>query len=142
VHALKLSGVPIDGILHITRSPYDFVKSSEKQGKSLLKASIRYRMYHKEAERLRSQFPYIRVSYEELAESTDKTLERLFNFINVPVVGVDELKENFNDAWHFMGNASLLKFDGTMRLSTYNVEERIKNKIILLTGGQLSSVYL
>ena len=141
VQALKLAGVPISGVIHITRSPYDFVKSSEKQGQSAYKAAIGYRTYHRMASRMQGKIPYIRVSYEELATSTKQTLEQLFTFMDVPVTKLDELRENFGEAWHFMGNASLLKFDGTMRLSKYEIDESTKKKIIRLSGKQPPSVY-
>ena len=141
VQALKLADVPVSGVIHITRSPYDFVKSSEKQGQSAHKAALGYRMYHKMASRIQGKIPYIRISYEELATSTNQTLEQLFTFMDVPIMKLDELRENFGETWHFMGNASLLKFDGTMRLSKYEIEEGTKKKIIRLSGKQPPFVY-
>ena len=140
VHALKLSGVPVAGVIHITRSPYDFVKSSEKQGRSLVSSALAYRMYHKMASRIQGETPYIRISYEELSTSTDQTLEKLFRFIQLPFADIDRLKQNFDDTWHFMGNSSLLKFDGTMKASQYSVDKEMKRKITRISGKQLPSL--
>ena len=140
VHALKLSGVPVAGVIHITRSPCDFVKSSEKQGRSLVSSALAYRMYHKMASKIQGETPYIRISYEELSTSTDQTLEKLFRFIQLPFADIDKLKENFDDTWHFMGNSSLLKFDGTMKVSQYSVDKEMQRKITRISGKQLPSI--
>ncbi|MDA3877954.1 MAG: hypothetical protein PF483_12790 [Halothiobacillus sp.] len=59
---------------------------------------------------------------------------RLFAYLGVTPMSVAELREYFAQEWHFMGNASLFKFDGVIRRSSHEVPARYRRWIHALSG--------
>jgi len=121
VLALIACGQPVSGVLHLTRNPQDFVKSSMKRlGGSagiLGKSAVAWRLYHRRARKLKRLVPYMSISYESLAQETDATLENVFRFLGVRHSSFSEIQTNLSARWHFMGNARLFEFDGRIRPS-------------------------
>lgn len=139
VYALMASGVQVDGVIHLYRGPGDYIKSTMKQkGHSLrvfLPRMVKYRLFHKLAGRAAGHVPYISLTYEGLAESPEETLKALFGFVGVEPRSVSELvSEKREQPWHFMGNASLFHFDGTIRPSRHVRTPRERWMVRLLGG--------
>ena len=83
--------------------------------------ALRYRLYHARARQVQKRLPSVDLSYEGLAEDIDGELARLFAFLGMEPMRVAELRDYFDQEWHFMGNASLFDFDGTIRGSRHNL---------------------
>lgn len=140
VQALAASGVRVDGVIHLQRNPGDFIKSSMKQeGRPFWRAfsrhSLGWRTFHNRARRMRTNFPYFHLRYENLAEYTDETLRDIFDFLGVSPMNVGDLLARVSDVpWHFMGNASLLHFDGNIRRRQHCISLAEKRIVRLLAG--------
>ena len=138
VRALLVAGEHVDGVIHLVRDPGDFVKSSMKQNGStlgvLLRSAIAWRLYHNRAATFKKDIPYIKVNYESLAEKPEETMAELFRFLGVAVKSVGELIADFEEPWHFMGNASLLRFDGRIWRSRHQLGPLEKRVIRAITG--------
>jgi hypothetical protein len=146
VYALMASGVRVDGVIHLYRDPGDYIKSTMKQkGQSwivFLPRMAKYRLFHQLAKRVAGQVPYISVTYEGLAENPDETMGALFRFLRVPPKPVAELvSREWDQPWHFMGNASLFRFDGTIRRSRHELTapERCLSRLL---GGRYDPRHL
>ncbi len=74
--------------------------------------------------------------YEGLSDDIDGELARLFAYLGVTPMGVAELREYFAAEWHFMGNASLFKFDGVIRRSVHEVS-RVRCRMIKAIAGDV-----
>lgn len=119
VSALQAAGLRVDGIVHLYRDAGDFVASSERRtGRGGLAGAaehaLRYRLYHARARQAARKVPQLEMTYEALADDADRQLARLFSFMGVAPLTVAELRRHLSETWHFMGNASLLAFDGTI----------------------------
>ncbi|MFE8073385.1 sulfotransferase [Marinobacteraceae bacterium S3BR75-40.1] len=140
VAALVAAGFPVGGVIHLYRDPVDFVSSSMRNtGKSgwrgLIEHSLRYRLYHGRARQVAKQAgSELVMSYEGLADDIDGELARLFAYLDVTPMSVAELREYFATEWHFMGNASLFKFDGVIRRSEHEVPAGYRRWIHALSG--------
>jgi hypothetical protein len=102
----------------------------------------KYRLFHQLAKRVAGQVPYISVTYEGLAENPDETMGALFRFLRVPPKPVAELvSREWDQPWHFMGNASLFRFDGTIRRSRHELTapERCLSRLL---GGRYDPRHL
>lgn len=121
VIALWASGYQIDGVIHLVREAGDFVKSSQKQptGDGFLMSALHWQLYHSRASKLKKIIPYHAVHYGDLSTKPDEVITGLFDFLGVANVPVDKLVGNMDSVWHFMGNSSLFKFNGTFHKSTY-----------------------
>lgn len=140
VYALMASGVRVDGVIHLYRGPGDYIKSTMKQkGHSwrvFLPRMLKYRLFHRLARRAAGHVPYMSLTYEGLAESPEETLQSLFRFVGVEPRSVAELvAEKRQQPWHFMGNASLFHFDGTIRPSRHELTPR-ERRLVRLLGGR------
>lgn len=139
VYALMASGLRVDGVIHLHRGPGDYIKSTMKQkGPSwrvFLSRVGQYRLFHRLARRTAGHVPYISLTYEGLADSPDRTLKALLGFVGVEPRSVAELvAEKTEQPWHFMGNASLFDFDGTIRPSRHELTPRERRTVRLLAG--------
>lgn len=141
--AFIAAGADVGGVIHLVRDPGDFATSSMKQTKrglgGLIKAGVGWRLYHNRARRLGRYVPYLRVSYEELADRTDATLGAVFDFIGVPRLGARELFADSDRVWHFMGNSSLFGFDGQVRRRTYELG-RAERLLVRMAAGRIRGI--
>ncbi|MAT50402.1 MAG: hypothetical protein CMK32_04365 [Porticoccaceae bacterium] len=139
VYALMAAGVRVDGVIHLYRDPGDYIKSTMKQkGNSwrvLLQQLVMYRLFHRLARRTAAWVPYRSVTYEGLADDPVGTLNVLFRFLRVTPKPVAELVlHKREEPWHFMGNASLFGFDGTIRRRRYELSASERRMTRLLAG--------
>ncbi|WBA17149.1 hypothetical protein [Salinivibrio kushneri] len=140
VYALIAAGVRVDGVIHLQRDPSDFIKSTTKQqGKTwsmFFSRLLTYRLFHKLARRTAGWVPYRSVTYEGLAADPNGTLEDLFRFVGVDTCTIDELiSQQSQPPWHFMGNASLFYFDGTIRRSQHKIS-KWEQSLVRFIGGK------
>jgi hypothetical protein len=123
VKAMIASGGRVDGVIHLIRDPGDFTQSWMRQSRkslaALMRSALVWRMYHRQARKLRNFAPYLEIHYEDLADDADSVLREIFLFLGVPVESVENLRSNMSREWHFMGNASLFRFDGSIRRSRH-----------------------
>ncbi|MEX0382538.1 sulfotransferase [Spiribacter sp. 1M153] len=117
VSALVASGFPVDGVIHLHRDPVDFVHSSMRNtgkagARGLFEHALRYRLDHARARRVFRTVPALSLHYETLAVDIDGQPARLFRFLGTQPMTVGELRQWFDQEWHFMGNSSLFGFNG------------------------------
>ena len=138
VKALLLAGEGVDGVIHLVRNTGDFVKSYMRQKGAgpgtLARASLIWRLYHGGAANLARNVPYMRVNYEALADETEETMAHLFRFLGVPPIGMKAMTADLEEPWHFMGNASLLTFDGRIRRSRHRLGRIERHLVRAITG--------
>lgn len=139
VYALMAAGVRVDGVIHLHRDPGDYIKSTMKQkGRSwrvFFPRMVAYRLFHRLARRTAAWAPRLSVTYEGLAERPDETMSALFQFLGVPPKTIRELiSQELEQPWHFMGNASLFHFDGTIRRSRHELTLPERRIVRLLAG--------
>ena len=140
VAALVAAGFPVDGIVHLYRDPVDFVNSSIRNtGRGgwagMVEHALRYRLYHARARQVGYGLPGLTLSYEALADDVDERLERLFAFLGVQPMTVAQLRPYFEQEWHFMGNASLLAFNGVIQRGHHNETKARRGVIRALAGS-------
>lgn len=126
VRALLAVGEAIDGVLHLVRDPVDYASSATKYGKrscvNLAKHAGVWRLQHREIGRLSTRVPYCQVHYEDICANPDETLARVFRFLGVTPLTLDELHLTDREPWHFLGNASLFGFDWTVKRKSYDID--------------------
>ncbi|MFC1669975.1 hypothetical protein ACFL20_06235 [Spirochaetota bacterium] len=127
VKALYDSGINISGIIHLFRNPYDYVKSSQKNNPNIYDTklsirirSVRYNGTHRIIEKMGKNFPIYNLYYKDFVENNQLEFKNLLRFLDV-----EELPLQLNKEWHFMGNKSLLKFDGTLKVKKYEIDNDI-----------------
>jgi hypothetical protein len=137
--AMIASGEGIDGVIHLVRSPSDFVKSSMKgKGENVYALSERaysWRIYHNRAYKLERYAPYVRVSYERLTDYPDVTIGKILEFLGVSRVAVGELLNNTGAPWHFVGNASLFDFDARIHRSRHSLGRK-QSLLVRIAAGR------
>lgn len=146
ISALLADCFPVSGIIHLYRSPVDFVSSSlhrtgQQNWPGLVEHTLRYRLYHTRAKQLEQYVPCINIRYEDLIENTDSQLKRLFEFLGVEPLGVEQLQPYFDRKWHFMGSSSLFHFKGEFRRKNYSITQTKTTAIRLLLGGNIGTLY-
>jgi hypothetical protein len=139
VFALLASGVQVDGVIHLYRAPGDYIKSTQKHAKDknrrFLRSAIGYRMFHMHAHRSARYVPYISLAYECLAEHPEQTVHHVFQMMGVPLAPLSRLlAAEKGRPWHFMGNASLFEFDGTIQPSRYRLSRGEAFLVRMLAG--------
>lgn len=139
VFALIASGVRIDGVIHLQRSPGDFIQSMMKQQgysrNNFFRQLVNYRLFHNRARRVGHIVPYLALTYEGLSDAPEATLDGVFSFLGVESQPLAKLlEEGQGRPWHFMGNASLFKFDGTVRPSHHRQTRMAKLVTRVLAG--------
>lgn len=139
VYALIASGVHVDGVIHLYRTPGDYIKSSmQQEGQSwqvFVSRMLKQRFFHWLARRTAEWVPYLSVTYEGLADDPDGTMDALFRFLQVSPKPMAELvAREWNQPWHFMGNASLFQFDGTIRQSRHKLTLAEQRMVHLING--------
>ena len=137
--ALRAAKYPVDGVIHLHRNPVDFVGSSmnNTKRKGLIGAAehaVRHRLYHSRARQVQGNIPCINLSYDCMAENIDVALDELFRFLDVTPMKLAELREYFDQKWHFMGNSSMFKFDGHIRVSRHALPDIYKMLVTMLAG--------
>lgn len=139
VIALLASGARVDGVIHLMRNAGDSAKSMVKQEgggiPNLIRSSFGWRLYHGRAGRLRRYVPYLPISYRELTECTDETLNKIFRFLGVEPVGKDELVRENKVLWHFMGNVSMFEFDGEIARRRHELDP-VERCLVRLFAGR------
>lgn len=73
-------------------------------------------------------------SYEKMADDIDGQLDRFFQFIGGAPMTLAELHSYFDQEWHFIGNRSLLNFDGLIRRSQIWLP-RAQERLICANAG-------
>ncbi|ROO32504.1 hypothetical protein [Salinisphaera orenii] len=129
----------VGGIIHLAGDAGDFAKSRSKKqpGKIQFVQSIAsWRAYHLLAARLEREAPYIRVSYDDLANETQTVLDGIFEFVGERGALVDELAANKSNL-HFVGNAKLRDFSGEIRPSRHRLSTA--ESLVARTGTAFSS---
>jgi hypothetical protein len=131
--------VRVDSVIHLYRNPGDYMKSTIKQtGDScrvFFQRMASYRLFHRLARRTSVWVPYRPVTYEGLADDTAGTLDTLFRFVRVAPKSVAELvSQEWEERWHFMGDASLFGFDGTIWRSQHDLTKSERRMVSLLRG--------
>jgi hypothetical protein len=125
VRALLAGGGAVDGIIHLVRDPVDYAGSMTKSGKgshvSFAKHAYMWRSLHRDIGRLSAHVPHCRIQYEDLCLNPDETLARVFGFLGLSPMTLDELRRSDKGSWHFMGNKSLLEFDWTLERKSYDI---------------------
>lgn len=139
IRALQaLDKTTVAGVIHLTRNPGDFsrswMKNSQGTVRVLCKAAAKWRLFHQLAARLERKVPYLRVGYEELCAHPDAVLERIFQFLNVEVLTVEQLQDGMHETWHFVGNNSLRYFDGRIIRKRYKLTWTESLLVRLLAG--------
>lgn len=138
VAALLAAGANVDGVIHLTRNAGDSAKSTAKQVNggmpTLVRSAIGWRLYHGRARRLRRYVPYLSISYKELTEYTDETLQRIFRFLGVETMGKNDLILEKEVPWHFMGNVSMFDFDGKIARRRHELTRAESGLVRLLAG--------
>jgi hypothetical protein len=139
VYSLIAVGVRVDGVIHLYRGPSDYIGSTMKQkGRTwrvFLRRLVTYRLFHRLARRVGRYVLYLGVTYEGLAEDADGTMQELFDFVRVPRMSLQELvSQGTERSWHFMGNAGLFHFDGSIRRSCHELSAR-ERRLVRLLGG-------
>lgn len=141
VVALIAAGADVGGVIHLVRDPGDFAKSMAKHNcggmPTVIGSAAGWRLYHRAARRLRRCVPYLTVSYEDLVDSTDATVKTILGFIGVRPVGACDLIYGANPPWHFIGNASMLNFDGIIRRSRHELTPAEQRMVRLVAGREL-----
>lgn len=124
IFALAACGVSIDGVIQLKRNPGDYIQSTMKNHgysrQAFVRRLLEYRMFHNRARRIGRTLPYLWVGYEDLAEVAEIRLGRLFRFLGVAPFALRELlSDERGRPWHFVGNATAFRFDGTIRPSRH-----------------------
>jgi hypothetical protein len=139
VTAMLAAALLVGGIIHLVRDPLDFVASSMRNTgrggwRGVVEHGLRYRLYHARARQVARNLRRLPVHYEGLAEDIDAQLARLFRFLGVAPMTVAELRSNFNQEWHFMGNSSLFSFRGAIRRSECDLGAH-RNRVVQRIPG-------
>lgn len=117
----------IDGIIHVVRDPVDFMMSSMRNTRRgglawIVEHSLRYRPYHAPARQAYYHaHASIVLNYERLGDNVESELNRLFRSLRMAPMTLAESRPFFDQEWHFMGNISLLGFDGMIRPSRHGL---------------------
>ncbi len=139
VRALLAAGEVIDGVIHLVRDPVDYANSATKYGKkshvSLAKQAYIWRRQHRDIERLSTHVPYCRIHYENLCANPDETLARIFGFLGLSPMMLDELRRSDDEPWHFIGNRSLFAFDWTLERKSYDIDNFDRRLIERIATG-------
>jgi hypothetical protein len=139
VKAMFAAGARVDGVIHMIRDPNYFAQSWMRQSRKsigeLMRSALIWRMYHRQARKLRKFVPYLEIQYEDLADDADSVLKEVFLFLGVSVESIEGLRPNMSREWHFMGNASLFRFDGSIRRSRHESSSLEKVLVRALSGS-------
>jgi hypothetical protein len=119
--ALKSTRFQIAGVIHLTRDPQQFVASA-KRNKMLVKRSARqWSQLHwaiSSVTRWNRERVY-RVRYEDLCADPDRELSRLQAWIGLQE---EDLKSPTDKDVHWIGNSSMINFDGQIRLPDSEID--------------------
>ena len=138
---LLAAGTQIGGVIHIRRSANDFVGSAMRNtGRAGLigaaEHTLRWRNYHQKVREFARFVPVLDISYEDLAHDPDAVLGRLFDFLGCAPMTREGLRPGLHQTWHFMGNISLSKFDGSIRASNHRLPA-LQRRVVQLLGGSV-----
>jgi len=122
---LALTGLGEPGqrarVLHLTRDPRGYAASLANRGVApadIGAVGSEWRRTHRRIERLLSrprQFDYLRIRYEDLCQTPDRTMGQVLRFFGVEPVDVfHPAREPCKN--HIIGNRMLKSFDGVLRL--------------------------
>lgn len=106
-------------ILHLVRDPRGFFNSWKKYTQeSAERAAHIWSDYHRRIESYFSTLPgflYLRLRYEDLCLSQERSMQRVFAFLGVPYEDVARCARS-PAAAHIIGNKMIRTFDGTITL--------------------------
>lgn len=117
-------------VIHITRSPLNFVQSAVDKKKSfpaknIEEAAKRWVIGHRQILRLKKLFlnqdSYLRLAYEDLCDHPQDSIESILDFLELEY---EDLQKPFIFPWknHILGSRSIHKFDGTIKKSTKDLK--------------------
>jgi len=119
-------------IVHLVRDPRGYVNSARKNsGKSLFRASIEWRLQHREIERLISMAgaKCIRVKYEDICVAAKVELDRISNFCGIAEFNEIGFKPN---ELHLIGNRMRLKKDLSIKIDESWKSELSETRVRLI----------
>jgi hypothetical protein len=116
--ALKASGFPVRGVIHILRDPRSYAAAAKRAGVPAVRAAHRWRQFHRSIDLVGKLMRerVFRLRYEDLCASPDRELESLQSWIGVRP---EPIQRPISKSVHWLGNISMSKFDGriTLRVS-------------------------
>jgi hypothetical protein len=113
--ALKAAGFPVRGVIHLLRDPRSFVASSKRKNVPVKQAAWQWSSMHATISRVTRLMGerVIEIRYEELCASTEPHLLRLQSWMGLDP---EPLLHAFPPDRHWVGNRTMLAFDGTVAL--------------------------
>jgi hypothetical protein len=112
--ALKSTGFPMTGVIHLIRNPQSFVASAKRNRLPIEKSARRWTRFHKAiplvAKWAREWLFQIR--YEDFCADPNVELSRLQLWMDLPP---EDLKRPLRKDIHWIGNSSMINFDGQIR---------------------------
>jgi hypothetical protein len=113
---LKVSGFPVKGILHLVRDPRAFVASAVRSPKWTVDSAARvWRDTHNGIMRMADQTGerLLTVKYEQICENPDREFFRIQTWMNLQA---EHIVHPIAQDVHWLGNISLIKFTGEIKL--------------------------
>ena len=113
-------GFNVKGVIHLTRDPRGFLCSAHKYLPDMTSEQLvdAWAVQHRRIRRYVRRFegiPCLTLRYEDLAANTDDCMEGIFDFMGLPHQSVVKRPDDPRKH-HLIGNNTLQKFDGEVRL--------------------------
>lgn len=112
----SISGLDASGVIRLVRDPRAFCLSMKKVGATVEDAAKAWCRYYRAVDLLGIRFGYrvVTVSYEALCTGCEETLAEVLAFMGL---NREDLQRKVGDDVHWIGNASLINFDGTVTMT-------------------------
>ena len=131
--ALKAARFPIAGVIHLIRDPLSFAASAKRSRLPIENAARQWAQLHR-------AIPVItrwagervfRIRYEDLCAQPDRELDNLQSWMGL---SAEDLKRPIEKDVHWIGNVSMINFDGQIRMPNAGIdltpeERRIVHRI-------------
>jgi hypothetical protein len=113
--ALKARGFPIKGVIHLIRDPRSFVASSKRMQIGVKNAAIAWVRVHRFIQMITSTVgeSAIRLRYEDLCVAPEHHMNALQEWMGLTPEPIIRPVESSR---HWLGNSSMINFDGTIKL--------------------------
>ncbi len=113
-------GFDVRGVIHLTRDPRGFLCSAHKYLPDMTSSQLvdAWAVQHRRIRRYVARFsdiPCLTLRYEDLAGNADEALSKVFDFMHLPQQVVVRTPGDVRKH-HLIGNKTLQKFDGDVRL--------------------------